>query len=224
VSEPIRVLVADDEQLVRAGLRMIIEAAEAIDVVGEAVDGADAVAKVRSLDPDVVLMDVQMPRLNGIDATRRILAGARGRPRVVVLTTFSQSEIVYDALTAGASGFLLKDMPAEHLISGIRAVARGEELLAPALTRQLIEQFVATSAPRSSPQLERLTDREREVLVLLARGLSNAEIAQHLTLGLETVKTHVSRILDKLGVRDRVQAVVFAYESGIVSRAGGEPS
>jgi DNA-binding NarL/FixJ family response regulator len=217
VTDTIRVLIADDEQLVRAGLRMIIEAADGIDVVGEATDGVDAVAQSRQLDPDIVLMDVQMPKLNGIDATRHLLSGASSRPRIVVLTTFSQSEVVYNALTAGASGFLLKDMPADHLISGIRAVARGEELLAPALTRQLIEQFVATPQPRTSPALARLSEREREVLRLIARGQSNAEIAAHLTLGVETVKTHVSRILDKLGVRDRVQAVVFAYESGLVT-------
>ena len=196
---------------------MIIEAADGIDVVGEATDGADAVAQSKQLDPDIVLMDVQMPKLNGIDATRHLASGTAGRPRIVVLTTFSQSEVVYNALTAGASGFLLKDMPADQLISGIRAVARGEELLAPALTRQLIEQFVATPQPSSSPALARLSEREREVLRLIARGQSNAEIAANLTLGLETVKTHVSRILEKLGVRDRVQAVVFAYESGLVT-------
>jgi DNA-binding NarL/FixJ family response regulator len=217
MTDAIRVLIADDEQLVRAGLRMIIEAADGMDVVGEATDGADAIAQSRRLDPDIVLMDVQMPKLNGIDATRHLSSGAPGRPRIVVLTTFSQSEVVYNALTAGASGFLLKDMPAAQLISGIRAVARGEELLAPALTRQLIEQFVATPQPRTSPALARLSEREREVLSLIARGQSNAEIAAHLTLGLETVKTHVSRILEKLGVRDRVQAVVFAYESGLVT-------
>jgi DNA-binding NarL/FixJ family response regulator len=217
MTDTIRVLIADDEQLVRAGLRMIIEATDGIDVVGEATDGADAIAQSRQLDPDIILMDVQMPKLNGIDATRHLSSGAAGRPRIIVLTTFSQSEVVYNALTAGASGFLLKDMPAAHLISGIRAVARGEELLAPALTRQLIEQFVATPQPRTSPDLARLSEREREVLRLIARGQSNAEIAAHLTLGLETVKTHVSRILEKLGVRDRVQAVVFAYESGLVT-------
>jgi DNA-binding NarL/FixJ family response regulator len=217
MSDTIRVLIADDEQLVRAGLRMIIEAADGLDVVGEAVDGADAVAQSRTLDPDIVLMDVQMPKLSGIDATRRLSSGTLGRPRIVVLTTFNQSEVVYNALTAGASGFLLKDMPADQLISGLRAVARGEELLAPALTRQLIEQFVAAPQPQTSHALSRLSEREREVLRLLARGQSNAEIAKSLTLGLETVKTHVSRILEKLGVRDRVQAVVFAYESGLVT-------
>ena len=217
----IRVLIADDEQLVRAGLHLLLQAADGIEVVGEAVDGVDAFALVRRLDPDLVLMDIQMPRLDGVAATRRILAGARVRPRVVVLTTFSQSEVVYDALTAGASGFLLKDMPAEHLITAIRAVARGEELLAPALTRQLIEQFVRTAQPRHSAELQRLTSREREVLLLVARGLSNAEIAHQLSLGLETVKTHVSRVLDKLEVRDRVQAVVFAYESGLVAPSSG---
>ena len=216
MTDTIRVLIADDEQLVRAGLRMIIEAADGIDVAGEATDGADAVAQSKQLNPDIVLMDVQMPKLNGIDATRNLCSSAAGRPRVVVLTTFSQSEVVYNALAAGASGFLLKDMPADQLISGIRAVARGEELLAPALTRQLIAQFVGTPQPSSSPALARLSEREREVLRLIARGQSNAEIAAHLTLGIETVKTHVSRILEKLHVRDRVQAVVFAYESGLI--------
>jgi DNA-binding NarL/FixJ family response regulator len=210
------VLLADDQHLVRSGLRMIIEAADGIEVVGEAVDGAAAVTEAARLHPDVVLMDIQMPTVDGIEATRRILRGPAPLPRIAVLTTFSASEIVYDALVAGASGFLLKDMPGVQLIGAIRAIAGGEELLAPALTRRLVEQFVAARRRPAAPGLERLTAREREVLGLVARGLSNAEIAQHLVLGVETIKTHVSRILDKLQLRDRVQAVILAYESGLV--------
>lgn len=209
------VLIADDQQLVRTGLRMILDAEDDLAVVGEAVDGIEAVAAASALRPDVVLMDVQMPRLDGIEATRRILATPNA-PRVAMLTTFSQSEVVYQALVAGASGFLLKDMPGAQLVGGIRAVARGEELLAPALTRRLVEQFVGQPRPNPVPGLARLTDREREVLRLVAGGLSNAEIAAHLVVSIETVKTHVSRVLDKLGVRDRVQAVIVAYESGVV--------
>lgn len=209
------VLIADDQQLVRTGLRMIVDAEDDLEVVGEAVDGIEAVAAANALRPDVVLMDVRMPRLDGIEATRRIIATPNA-PRVAILTTFSQSEVVYQALVAGASGFLLKDMPGTQLMGGIRAVARGEELLAPALTRRLVEQFVGQPRPNPVPGLARLTDREREVLRLLAGGLSNAEIAAHLVVSIETVKTHVSRVLDKLGVRDRVQAVIVAYESGVV--------
>lgn len=209
------VLIADDQQLVRTGLRMILDAEDDLAVVGEAVDGIEAVAAASALRPDVVLMDVQMPRLDGIEATRRILATPNA-PRVAMLTTFSQSEVVYQALVAGASGFLLKDMPGAQLVGGIRAVARGEELLAPALTRRLVEQFVGQPRPNPVPGLARLTDREREVLRLVAGGLSNAEIAAHLVVSIETVKTHVSRVLDKLGVRGRVQAVIVAYESGVV--------
>lgn len=209
------ILIADDQQLVRTGLRMILDAQDDLEVNGEAIDGIEAVAAAIDLQPDVVLMDVQMPRLDGIEATRRIVA-TPDPPRVVMLTTFSQSEVVYQALVAGASGFLLKDMPAAQLVGGIRAIARGEELLAPALTRRLIEQFVGQSHPQSVPGLTRLTDRERDVLRLLASGLSNAEIAAHLVVSVETVKTHVSRVLHKLGARDRVQAVILAYESGVV--------
>ncbi len=215
----IGVLVVDDQQLVRQGLRLIVDAEPDLRVVGEAADGVSAVTQAQLLGPDVVLMDVQMPRMNGIDATRRILATTPA-PRVVVLTTFSQDEVVYDALTAGACGFLLKDMPGAQLVGGIRAAARGEELLAPALTRRLVEQFVALGRRTSPPGLDRLTDRELEVLRLVATGRSNAEIAEHLTLSTETVKTHVSRVLDKLGLRDRVQAVILCYEAGLV-RAGG---
>jgi DNA-binding NarL/FixJ family response regulator len=213
------VLVVDDQQLVRTGLRMIIDAEPDLAVVGEAVDGADAVALCREVRPDVVLMDLQMPRMDGIEATRRIVGGPDPRPRVVVLTTFSQSEVVYDALLAGASGFMLKDMPGVQLVGGIRAIARGEELLAPSLTRRLIEQFTATARRDRPPGFDRLTDREHEVLLLVASGLSNAEIADRLVLSVETVKTHVGRLLDKLGLRDRVQAVVLAYESGLIRPA-----
>ncbi len=209
------VLIVDDQQLVRTGLRMILDAEADLEVVGEAVDGNEAVASAGALRPDVVLMDVQMPHLDGIEATRRILATPNA-PRVAILTTFSQSEVVYRALVAGASGFLLKDMPGAQLVGGIRAVARGEELLAPELTRRLVEQFVGQPHPSTAPGLARLTDREREVFRLVASGLSNAEIAAHLVVSIETVKTHVSRVLDKLGVRDRVQAVILAYESGVV--------
>ena len=209
------VLIVDDQQLVRTGLRMILDAEADLEVVGEAVDGNEAVASAGALRPDVVLMDVQMPHLDGIEATRRILATPNA-PRVAILTTFSQSEVVYRALVAGASGFLLKDMPGAQLVGGIRAVARGEELLAPELTRRLVEQFVGQPRPSTAPGLARLTDREREVFRLVASGLSNAEIAAHLVVSIETVKTHVSRLLDKLGVRDRVQAVILAYESGVV--------
>ncbi|MGI9155352.1 MAG: response regulator [Marmoricola sp.] len=216
------VLIADDQQLVRTGLRMIIDAESDLEVVGEAVDGVDAVARTLELRPNVVLMDVQMPRLDGIEATRRILAGPEPRPRIVVLTTFSRSEIVYDALVAGASGFLLKDMPGVQLVGGIRAIGRGEELLAPALTRRLVEQFVGQGRREPPPGLQRLTEREREVLRLVAAGMSNAEIAAQLVVSVETVKTHVSRMLDKLALRDRVQAVILAYEAGIV-QPGGSP-
>ena len=216
-----RVLLADDQQLVRTGLQLIVDAEDDLEVVGEAVDGVEAVAAVRRLRPDVVLMDVQMPRLDGIEATRRILATGTST-RVVVLTTFSDSELVYDALVAGASGFLLKDMPGVQLVGGIRAVARGEELLAPAITRRLVEQFTAAGRRPLPEGYQRLTGREREVLALVAAGLSNAEIAERFVLSVQTVKTHIARILDKLGVRDRVQAVILAYESGLVPR-GSSP-
>ena len=210
------VLIADDQALVRTGLRMILSVEDDLSVVGEAVDGFDAVARTRELRPDVVLMDVRMPHLDGIEATRRIVAHGEDCPRVIVLTTFSQSEVVYNALLAGASGFLLKDMSGVQLVAGIRAVARGEELLAPSVTRRLIEEFVAHGRREPPAGLQRLTGREREVLQLVAAGLSNGEIAQQLVVSVETVKTHVSRILDKLGIRDRVQAVILAYEVGLV--------
>ncbi|GAA4412208.1 response regulator transcription factor [Fodinibacter luteus] len=211
------VVLADDQDLVRTGLRAILEAEADIQVVGEATDGADAVDMVRRLAPAVVLMDVRMPVLDGIAATRLITAG--GPTRVVMLTTFDRSELVYDSLIAGASGFLLKDAPRAQLVGGVRAAARGEELLAPSITRRLIEQFTRNGRTAPPPGYDRLTEREREVLVLIARGRSNAEIAAELFVAMETVKTHVARVLAKLGLRDRVQAVVAAYESGLV-RAG----
>ena len=216
----ISVLIVDDQHLVRTGLRMILEAEDDLIVVGEAADGVEALAQARRLTPDVVLMDLQMPRLDGISATRRLLAESGPMPRVVVLTTFSHSEVVYDALVAGASGFLLKDMPDVQLTGAIRAVARGEELLAPTITRRLVEEFVAAGTRSRTSGLDRLTAREHDVLELLATGLSNAEIAGRLYLSVETIKTHVSRVLDKLGARDRVQAVILAYEAGVV-RPGG---
>ena len=211
----IRVLLADDEELVRTGLQMILDAEADISVVGHAVDGAEAVSLVQELSPDVVLMDVRMPRMDGLEATRRICANALGA-KVVVLTTFDIDEHVYAALSAGASGFLLKDAPATQLIQAIRVAAAGDALLAPSVTRRLIQQFAGgQEAPR--PELSGdLTDRETEVLTLMAEGLSNAEIAERLVVGAATVKTHVARVLAKLGVRDRVQAVVLAYRSGLV--------
>lgn len=218
----IRVLVVDDQALVRVGFRMILEAEPDLEVVGEAADGVEAVAGVHRERPDVVLMDVRMPNLDGIAATRRILEGS-GSAKVLMLTTFDMDEYVYEAFRAGASGFLLKDVPPERLVAGIRAVASGEALLAPSVTRRLIETFVRRQPARAVPQaVEELTAREREVLELMARGLSNAEIAETFVLSETTVKTHVSRVLDKLELRDRVQAVVFAYEHGLVQP--GDPA
>jgi DNA-binding NarL/FixJ family response regulator len=211
----IRVLLADDQALVRAGFRMILKAESGIEVVGEAADGAEAVGRARELAPDVVLMDVRMPAMDGIEATRRIAAGDDA-PRVLVLTTFDLDEYVYEALRAGASGFLLKDAPEEQLVSGIRIVADGGSLFAPAVTRRLIERFAGGPSAQPPPALGELTPRELEVLRLVARGLSNAEIAGTLVVSEHTVKTHVARILQKLDLRDRVQAVVLAYEAGVV--------
>jgi len=212
----IRVLVVDDQALVRAGFRMILEAEPDVEVVGEAGDGLEAVTAVQRHRPDVVLMDVRMPNLDGIAATRRILEGDNAA-KVLMLTTFDMDEYVYEAFRAGASGFLLKDVPPERLVAGIRAVALGEALLAPSVTRRLIEAFVRRQPARALPRsIEDLTAREREVLELMARGLSNAEIAETFVVSETTVKTHVSRVLDKLELRDRVQAVVFAYECGLL--------
>jgi DNA-binding NarL/FixJ family response regulator len=212
----IGVLLADDQELVRSGFRLILELADGIAIVGEAADGREAVRLAKDLQPDVVLMDVRMPELDGIEATRR-LRQAGVDARVLVLTTFDLDEYVYGAIRAGASGFLLKDAPREQLVTAVRTVARGEALLAPAITQRLIERFVARPPAReAAPALAELSTRELEGLRLLARGLSNAEIAAELIVGEATVKTHVARVLRKLDVRDRVQAVVFAYESGLV--------
>jgi DNA-binding NarL/FixJ family response regulator len=214
----IRILIADDQALVRAGFKMILDAEEDLDVIGEATDGAQAVELARRLKPDVVLMDIRMPELDGIEATRRVLAQAGDHAvRVLMLTTFDLNEYVYEALRAGASGFLLKDAPADQLVTAIRVVAAGDALLAPSVTRRLIEEFARRPLANARPAaLEALSPRELEVLRLVARGLSNAEIATELYVGDATVKTHVSRILQKLSLRDRVQAVVLAYESGLL--------
>jgi DNA-binding NarL/FixJ family response regulator len=212
----IRILLADDQALVRAGFRLILDAEADMEVVGEASDGAEALERARAATPDVVLMDVRMPDLDGIEATRRLLA-ADVRPRVLMLTTFDLDEYVIDAFRAGASGFLLKTAPPDQLVAAVRTVHAGEALLAPASTRRLIEQFARP--PAEAPALDELTARERGVLRLLARGLTNAEIATELVVEPSTVKSHVASVLAKLHLRDRVQAVVFAYESGLV-RAG----
>lgn len=215
----IRVLIADDEALVRGGFRAILEADPDIDVVAEAGDGEEVLELVARHRVDVVLMDIRMPRLDGIEATRRLLGEPRDpRIRVLVLTTFDLDEYVYWALRAGASGFLLKDVPPEHLAPAVRVVAADEALLAPSITRRLIEEFARRPVPGggSSESLQRLTARERDVLKLVAQGMSNAEIAQRLFVGGSTVKTHVAHILSKLDLRDRIQAVVFGYESGLV--------
>jgi DNA-binding NarL/FixJ family response regulator len=218
---PIRVLIADDQHLVRTGFQMILQTEDDIDVVAQAADGAEAVELARRHDPDVVLMDVRMPHLDGIEATGR-LVGPGASPalgvRVLMLTTFDLDDYVYAALRNGASGFLLKDTPPEDLVRAIRIVAAGDALLAPSVTRRLIEELSqAPARPSAPPEMATLTEREREVLELMARGLSNSEIATELMLGETTVKTHVGRILMKLGLRDRVQAVVLAYESGLVT-------
>jgi DNA-binding NarL/FixJ family response regulator len=211
----IRVLVADDQSMVRAGFRMLLSGEEDIDVVGEASNGLEAVEKAGRFDPTVVLMDIRMPELDGLEATRRILADDRDA-RVLILTTFDLDEYVYEALRAGASGFVLKDDPPEQLIAAIRTVAAGDALLSPTVTRRVIQRFAGM--PRITPpkELEDLSERERDVFGLLARGLSNAEIADELFISETTVKTHVTHILGKLGLRDRVQAVVLAYQSGVV--------
>ena len=214
----VRILIADDQALVRAGFRMILDAEEGIDVVGEASDGDEAVALAAEIQPDVVLMDIRMPQVDGIEATRRILAATADRlVRVLMLTTFDANEYVYEALRAGASGFLLKDVPPEQLVAGIRIVAEGEALLAPSITRRLIQEFASATPAAAEPPagLGELTARELEVFKLVARGLSNAEIAAELVVSETTVKTHVARVLMKLGLRDRVQAVVLAYECGV---------
>jgi DNA-binding NarL/FixJ family response regulator len=217
------VLIADDQALVRVGLRKILESERETTVVGEAGDGEDAVAETRRLRPDVVLMDIRMPVLDGIEATRRIVR-AQPDTRVLMLTTFGLDGYVYDALHAGASGFMLKDAPPEEIAAAVRIVASGEALLAPAVTRTVIEEFARrqpTAAPALPTAVSELTPREREVLDLLARGLSNPEICEKLVISEATAKTHVARILQKLGLRDRVQAVIYAYETGLLTPGSG---
>jgi DNA-binding NarL/FixJ family response regulator len=213
------VLIADDQALVRAGFKMILEAEPEIEVVGEAVDGQEAVEQIQRLKPDVALMDIRMPRLNGLEATREVVnhSNTEHPTRVLMLTTFDLNEYVYEALRAGASGFLLKDVPADQLVAGIKVVAEGEALLAPSITRRLIEEFAQNAPVDLTPpkELDELTPRELEVFKLVARGMSNAEIAAELIVSETTVKTHVARILMKLHLRDRVQAVVYAYETGV---------
>jgi DNA-binding NarL/FixJ family response regulator len=217
----IRVLIADDQALVRGGFRMILDAQKDIEVVGEAGDGREAIAKANELHPDVVLMDVRMPELDGLEATRRLVDGEES-PRVLMLTTFDLDEYVYEAMKAGASGFLLKEVPPEMLAEAVRVVVAGNALLAPAITQRLIEEYVRRPPPGSGTptELSDLTQRELEVLKLVARGFSNAEIASALFLSEATVKTHITHILTKLNLRDRVQAVVLAYESGLVLPGG----
>ena len=220
----IKVLVADDQTLVRAGFRVLVESAPDLEVVGEAGDGAEAVELARQRLPDVVLMDIRMPRMDGLEATRRIVALDRAEAvRVLVLTTFDLDEYVYEALRAGASGFLLKDTPPADLLAAIRVVAAGDALLAPGVTRRLIAEFARRPEPTTvtPAALAGLTDREREVLALVARGLSNAEIAELLVVSGATAKTHVSRVLAKLGARDRAQLVMLAYETGLVTPGSG---
>jgi DNA-binding NarL/FixJ family response regulator len=222
----IRVLIVDDQSLVRAGFRMILDAEPGIDVVGEASNGLEGVLAARETKPDVVLMDIRMPEVDGLEATRRLLdADGTGGPKVLILTTFDLDEYVYEALRAGASGFMLKDTPPERLVEAIRVVAGGDALLSPTITRRVIEEFLRrppASARTPPPELEELTARELEMLRYIARGLSNAEIAKAAFVSETTVKTHVARILMKLRLRDRVQAVVFAYETGLVEPGAGE--
>jgi DNA-binding NarL/FixJ family response regulator len=214
----IRVLLADDQSLVRAGFRMILESEPDIEVVGEAADGEQAAASARRLLPDVVLMDVQMPGQDGLQATRAILSDPGTASRVVILTTFDRDEYIFEALQSGASGFLLKNAPPEDLVHAVRVVAAGDALLAPSVTRRIIQQFARRAVrPEVSGRLDGLTQREREVLTMLARGMSNAELAAALFVTEGTIKTHISSLLSKLGLRDRVQAVVLAYETGLVT-------
>ena len=217
----IRVLIADDQALVRGGFRMILDAQPDMEVVGEAQDGKEALRAVAELRPDVILMDIRMPEMDGLETTRRIVIDENA-PRVLMLTTFDMNEYVYEAMKSGASGFLLKDVKPEQLADAVRTVAAGDALLAPTITRRLIEEFVRRPPPGTSspPELETLTERELEVLKLIAKGLSNEEIAKQLFVSMATVKTHITHILMKLQLRDRVQAVVLAYESGLVQPGG----
>jgi DNA-binding NarL/FixJ family response regulator len=211
----VRVLVADDQSMVRAGFRMLLSGERDIEVVAEASDGLEAIDKAHRFHPTVVLMDIRMPELDGLEATRRILATNNGA-RILILTTFDLDEYVYEALRAGASGFVLKDDPPEQLLAAIRTVAAGDALLSPTVTKRVIRQFARMPRPAPPKELEELSDRERDVFRLIARGLSNAEIGQELYISETTVKTHVTHILQKLGLRDRVQAVVLAYQTGLV--------
>jgi DNA-binding NarL/FixJ family response regulator len=213
----VRVLIVDDQALIRAGFRMILDAQPDLEVVGEAADGSTAIDAVRTLRPDVVLMDIRMPGVDGIEATRR-LTELNVPSKIVILTTYDLDEYVFDALAAGASGFLLKHVPPEELVHGVRVAASGDALLAPSITKRLIEEFAKHRAPvrAGGTDLHTLTEREQEVMRLLGRGLSNPEIARELKVGEATVKTHVAHVLDKLGLRDRVQAVIFAYEVGLI--------
>lgn len=218
----IRVLLADDEQLIREGLRLILDLQPDIDVVGEAADGEEALRRIGELAPDVVLLDIRMPRLDGLQVTERLSAGGGVRPRVLILTTFDEDQYLYRALKAGASGFLLKDVPRGQLLHAVRVVAGGDELLSPAITRRLIERFMSPPPAVGSVLLDRLTPRETDVLRLVGSGLANAEIAATLFLSEATVKTHLAHVFTKLDLRDRAQAVVVAYESGLV-RTGRQP-
>ncbi|MBT2453185.1 response regulator transcription factor [Streptomyces sp. ISL-43] len=222
MTAPIKVMIADDQMMVRQGFTVLLDAQPDIEVVGQAVDGAEAVAKVAELVPDVVLMDIRMPGMGGIEATSLITAAPGSTVKVLVLTTFDLDEYVYEALRAGASGFLLKDASADQLAEAVRVIAAGEALLAPNITKRLITEFSRLGAPRapSKARIDALTERETEVLSLVAQGMSNAEIAEHLILAEQTVKTHVGRILVKLGLRDRTQAAVFAYETGLIRPTG----
>jgi DNA-binding NarL/FixJ family response regulator len=217
----IRVLVADDQSMVRAGFRMLLTGEQDIEVVAEASNGLEAVAEAKRCDPAVILMDIQMPEIDGLEATRRILA-ANGSARILILTTFGLDEYVYEALRTGASGFVLKDDPAEQLIAAVRTVAAGNALLSPAITKRVIRQFTRIPRPAPPRELDELTEREHEILRLIATGLSNAEIGQEVFISETTVKTHVTHILQKLGLRDRVQAVVLAYQAGLFERAPDE--
>jgi DNA-binding NarL/FixJ family response regulator len=219
----IRVLVADDQSMVRAGFRMLLSGEQDIEVVAEASNGREAVAMARRFSPAVVLMDIRMPEVDGLEATRRILA-ADPAARILILTTFDLDEYIYEALKAGASGFVLKDDPPEQLIAAIQTVAAGDALLSPAVTRRVIEQFVHIPRPTPPPELDELTERERDILMLIAQGLSNSEIGERLYISETTVKTHVTHVLQKLNLRDRVQAVVLVYQSGLVTQDAGEPA
>lgn len=213
----VRVVLVDDQAMIRTGFKMILESEEDIEVVGEASDGQQAVSMTRAARPDVVLMDVQMPTMDGLEATGRIVRDATIPSRIVILTTFERDDYIFEALRAGASGFLLKNSPSEELVHAVRVVASGDALLAPSVTRKVIEGFLRRPASGSSEvELQRLTERETEILQLLATGKSNSELASHLFVGEGTVKTHISNVLTKLGLRDRMQAVIFAYESGLI--------